>query len=348
MHRLFLAALAAVVAIPLFAAAAAIPDRSAALRGVEYIRTTQLADGGFGAPGQTMDAIYAIRSAGLDPNTFVKSGKTPADFLRANAAAATKPAVAAKFALAGRALGLDPRNVAGTDLVAAVQAGFAPSTGRFADDDFSQSISMLGLACVGTPTPSTAILALRKAQLADGGWGFGGASDPDTTAIAIQALAASGVPAGDSMVAKAVAYLRSSQAADGGWGFGADSNASSTAYVVQALLAAGEQPDAPAYLKGKATPVTFLLSQQDADGSFKGFDAAFATNQAVPALAGRSFCDAATTPIRPTPSASAPLPPATGTGAARGSRFDGADLAIVSMLAIAFAASVLAFRRSFR
>jgi len=345
MHRLILAAFAAILAVPLLVASAAIPDRPAALRGVEYIRTTQLSDGGFGAPGQTMDAIYAIRAAGLDPNTFVKSGKTPADFLKANAAAATKPASAAKFALAARALGLEPRNVAGTDFVAGVMAGFAPSTGRFADDDFSQSIAMLGLACVGTPPPTTAILALRQAQLADGGWGFGGFSDADTTAIAIQALVASGVPASAGLVAKAVAYLRISQLADGGWGFGADSNVSSTAYAIQALLAAGEPVESPAYTKGTATPVTFLLSQQDADGSFKGFDVAFATNQAVPALAGRSFCETATTPIRPAPATSAPLPPATGTGSRHESRSYQDDLAIVAVAIIALGTAALTIRR---
>lgn len=316
MHRFFAVTMAALLAIPLFIAVAAIPDRPAAIRGADFIRTTQQPDGGFGAAGQTMDAIFAIRAAGLDPSTFVKDGKSPADYLRANAAAATtKPASAAKAALGARALGLDPRNIAGTDLIAAIEKGFAPATGRFADDDFSQSIAMIGLACTGVPAPSTAIRALREAQLADGGWGFGGFSDADTTAIALQALAASGVPARDASITKAIGYLRANQAADGGWGYSGESNASSTAFAIQGLLAAGEDVESATYTKGKATPVTFLLGQQNADGSFKGFDPAFATNQAVPALAGRSFCETATTPLTPAPRA-APLPPATGSGLA--------------------------------
>lgn len=347
MNRFLAALLAAVIALPLVAAAAAFPDRPAALRGVEFIRTTQQPDGGFGPAGQTMDAIFAIRAAGLDPNAVVTGGKTPADYLRASAGAATKPASAAKAALGARALGLDPRNAGGTDLIAVIQGGFSPATGRFAEDDFSQSIAVIGLACTGVASPSTAIRALREAQLADGGWGFGGFSDADTTAIAIQALVASGVPASDSSVVKGVAYLRTTQAADGGWGYGGESNASSTAFAIQGLLAAGEQVESAAYTRGKATPVTFLLSQQNADGSFKGFDPAFATNQAVPALAGRGFCETATTPISPAPPRVAPGPPATGTGLA-GTAAKGALLMILGLALVGAGSLALASRRAGR
>lgn len=335
MHRLPAALLAAALALPLLAAAAAYPDRPAALRGVEFIRTTQQPDGGFGPLGQTMDAIYAIRAAGIDPNTLATGGKTPATYLRANAASASGPAAAAKAALGARALGLDPRNIEGADLIAKIEAAFVPGTGRFAEDDFSQSISMIGLACSGVAAPSTAIRALREAQLADGGWGFGGFSDADTTAIAIQALVASGVPRGDSSVAKGVAYLQATQAADGGWGYGGESNASSTAFAIQGLIAAGEQLESAAYVKGGTTPIAFLLSQQNPDGSFKGFDVAFATNQAVPALAGRGFCETSTTPITPVPAIVPPGPPATGSGlaepAAQGVLFLVAGLALVGV-----------------
>ncbi|KAA0233600.1 hypothetical protein EDM76_09190 [bacterium] len=347
MHRLLAATLAALLALPLLAAGAGHPDRTAALRGVEFIRTTQQPDGGFGPFGQTMDAIYAIRAAGLDPNTFAAGGNSPAAYLRSNAPSATKPANAAKAALGARALGLDPRNIEGTDLITAIENGFAPDTGRFAEDDFSQSIAMLGLACSGVATPSTAIRALREAQAADGGWGFGGFSDPDTTAIALQALVASGVPRGDSSIVKGVAYLRATQAADGGWGYGGDSNASSTAFVVQGLVASGEQVESATYAKGKASPVTFLLAQQNPDGSFKGFDAAFATNQAVPALAARGFCETSTTPITPAPALTPPKPPATGSGLAA-IPSQGGMLVVVGLALVTAGSAALTLRRSQR
>ncbi len=291
------------------AAAAALPERDAALRGVEFIRTTQESDGGFGGfgPGQTMDAIYAIRSAGIDPNTFVKDGKTPADFLRANASAVNRPGLAAKFILGAFALGLDPRNIDGTDLTAVIRGAYDAGTGRYASDDFNQALAIIGLVAAGDPVPSAAVLALRSSQVSDGGWGFGGSSDPDSTAIVLQALLAAGVPVSDHDVQEALAYLRATQANDGGWGFDpAASNVNSTAFVVQALLAAGENPEGPAYTKPGGNPIQFLLSQQQADGSFAGYDPAFATNQVVPALMGRTFLNAPFTPLvqaTPTPTA---------------------------------------------
>ncbi len=341
MRRLFFIVTAALVALPAFFAGAAIPEKSAALKGAAYILSQQGDDGGYGSAGAgpVADAIYAVRAAGFDPNKDVRGGKTPADYLKAVAAAQTKPASAAKAALAAKALGLNPKAVAGTDLIAAIDAGLVAATGRYASDDFSNAIAVLGLVCTGNTVPDGTTAALRAAQLTDGGWGFGGSSDPDTTGIALQALLATGVPRTDAAVTKAIGYLKGSQGKDGGWGFDpSESNVSSTAYSVQALIAAGEAVESAAYTKTGVTPVAFLLSQQNANGSFKGFDPLFAANQAIPALVGRTFCNAPDTPVtetRPavpaatpspspsTPSAAtptsvpvAPRPPSTGAGLA--------------------------------
>jgi hypothetical protein len=317
MHRAVLVLTAAIAALPLLLASAALPAADAVDRGVIFIRTTQQPDGGFGGsgPGQTFDAVFAIRAAGVPPSTVMNAGKSPADFLAANAATvAGRPAIAAKAALAARAMSLDPRSVAGVDLVAAVTGALDAATGRYAADDFGHAIAMLGLACTNQPVVASANTALRSAQLEDGSWGFQGTADPDTTAIAIQALIAAGVPASDASIAEALGWVRANQGADGGWGFDPSaSNASSTAYVVQALLAAGEDPESATYTKNGATPVSYLLSQQEADGAFAGFDRAFATNQVVPALAGRTFCNAAVTALAPPP-ALTPTASATSTG----------------------------------
>ncbi len=320
MNRLFLFLLVAVAAVPLVSASAQ-TTREALDRGVLFIQSTQQPDGGFGGfgPGQSMDAIFAIRAAGYDPNDFEHSGNTPADFLIANAAGADTPPAAAKAALAAIALGLDPRNTGGTDFVAVMLAGYDAGTGRYAGDDFGHPLVMVALAATVQAIPPAAIDALRATQESDGGWGFG-SSDPDTTAIAIQGLVAAGLTPADPDLAAAVAWLKATQLPDGGWGYG-ESNASSTAFVVQALLALGESPSSWAQPGGN--PVSYLLGQQLADGSFAGFDPAFATNQVLPALAGRTFASAPTAPItEPLPDPSAPTPtpapPAAGSGSASG------------------------------
>jgi hypothetical protein len=345
MSKRFLAVMAvAAIALTGSLASAAGPNQEAALKGAAFIATTQQPDGGFGGfgPGQSFDAILALRSAGLDPNSVETAGKSPADYLAGVASTLEGAGLLGKAALAARALGLDPRDVAGINLLAALDATFDPATGRYAEDAFSQSLAILGSACTGNAVPSGALAALRSDRIAGAGWGFGGASDPDTTALGIQALIAAGSPVVDAAVQEALAYLRSIQGADGGWGFdpAGPSNTSSTAFVLQSLLAAGEPVDAAAYAKNGVTPVQFLLGQQAGDGSFAGFDPAFATNQVVPAIAGRTFCNAPTTvvdsevagPINP------PGPPATGTGLAGSERAASYPLVAVALLVAAGAA----------
>lgn len=347
MRRFFILALCALTALPVVLAGAALPETSAVLKGTDFIRTQQQADASYsGTLEQTMDAVFAVRAAGFDPAKETAGGAGPADYIKAKLATETRVPVLAKAALVAKALGLDPKAVGGVDLIAKTNAAYDAGKGTYAGDDFSQSVIMLSLACTGNSVPLAAGAALKANQLAEsGGWGFGGFADPDTTAIAVQALLATGSAKTDTSLTKATAYFHTSQGDDGGWGFDpTESNASSTAYVLQALLALGENPEAVGWQKGGVSPVAYLLSQQQADGSFLGFDPAFATNQVVPALAGRTFCNAPETPItrtklaptatptatatRPAPTASAtqppasptaaPLPPATGNGGARG------------------------------
>lgn len=333
MRRLLIPMAAALLALPILNTGA-LPADDAVIKGAAYIKTTQGADGGYAASfGQSMDAIFAVRAAGYDPAKDIQGGKSPADYLAANAPALDSPAAAAKGALAAKAMGLDPASAGGTDLVAMIEGGYDATTGAYAGGDtFTQAISMLGLACTGNTVGAKAADALRLNQVEEsGGWSFAagaGPADADSTAIAIQALLAAGVPKTDPAIAAGLAFLRATQLEDGGWGFDMTaSNTSSTAYAVQALLALGEDPESAAWTKaGGATPISYLLGQQNADGSFTGFDPGFATNQVVPALAGRTFCNAVETPITrtrpvatPTPAitpeataTAAPRPPATG------------------------------------
>jgi hypothetical protein len=300
------------------------PERAAQDRAVEYIRGQQAADGSFGPLGQTMDAVLALKAAGVNPAGVTRGGQSAAGFLRAQVRTATSPGAAGKAAIGAVALGIDPRNVAGVNLVKVITDGYDPATGRYAGDEFSQSIAMIALVVAGEPVPAAATQALITAQLEDGGWGFDGFSDADTTAIAVQALVAVNAPRGGWDV-RATAYFAANQYADGGWGYFDESNANSTAFVVQALLALRLNPLDAAWRKGSASSISYLLSQQLPDGSFAGYDPAYATNQVVPALAGLTFAESAQGPqagapapdveATPTPSPVAvPAPPKTGTG----------------------------------
>lgn len=104
------------------------------------------------------------------------------------------------------------------------------------------------------------------------------------------------------------------------------------------------------------TPIAYLLGQQNADGSFKGFDPAYATNQVLPALAGRTFCDAPAAPVtRVAPAATpspapagtatpAPLPPATGNSMGGSTSGPGMPIALGLLALLAGATGLIAMR----
>ena len=95
----------------------------------------------------------------------------------------------------------------------------------------------------GTPPPA-ALAAIRAAQQANGGWNFNGDPtgtdvDPDTTAVAVEALVAGGADASDPAVHAALAFFAANQQASGAWqSFGTD-DPNSTSLAILAITAAG-------------------------------------------------------------------------------------------------------------
>ena len=78
------AALALLVGVTMqHTASAAEPQTTAANAAVHYIEGLQNADGGFPAfgsystPGSTIDAVFALNAAGVDPATVTNGGHSP-------------------------------------------------------------------------------------------------------------------------------------------------------------------------------------------------------------------------------------------------------------------------------
>jgi hypothetical protein len=166
---------------------------------------------------------------------------------------------------------------------------YSPTLGALHSDAGPLSWAILGTLALDEPTPTDSVDYLLSLALPDGGWEWspGWGRDTNSTALALQALAAAGVPLTNSVIVSGQAYLLSAQSDEGGfsydpnasWGNVADSN--STAYVLQALAALGvSAPDGA---------VEFLLGLQGDDGAL-GWQTAQpaanmgATQQAIPAL----------------------------------------------------------------
>ena len=191
----------------------------------------------------------------------------------------------ARLVLALTAIGADPTRVAGYDLLAPLN-----DYDRVAAQGINGPIyALLALECGGR-TQNTVrqryIDHLLSKQRSDGGWSLSGPSDPDLTAMALQALAGEvGNGRVRAAVDKGLVCLSGMQRADGGFG-----TAESTAQVLVALCALGYGPDYAPMTKNRKTVLDGLLAFRDAAGGFR-HDAGgtgssrMATEQALYALA---------------------------------------------------------------
>ncbi len=278
---------------------AASPQRDAAQQALDYIRTLQNADGGFPANGSdssaggTLDAMLAFSAAGVDAGGVKKDGKSPLDYVATQADAyAASAGPAAKLVIVLKAASQDPHDFAGEDFVAKMESFYEGSTHVYGSEVIEQALYLLARKSLGLSAPSGAVDVLKSKQRAGGCWEFedGSGCDTNSTAMAVQALVASGVSKSDATVQAAMAYFHASQNADGGFPYVSpdDSDADSTAFVLQALVAAGEDVDAGGpWDKGGIAPMQALLNFRDTSSrafTYGGQDNAYASYQAVPAL----------------------------------------------------------------
>ncbi|MEA2631790.1 MAG: hypothetical protein QOE66_2009 [Chloroflexota bacterium] len=287
----------------------AAPD--AATCALMYLHSQQAADGLLGSAGVTDDYVFGAAANGYDPRTLAAPGGASAyDYLAAHAGGVVGDAGAtSKLSLAVIVGHLDPTAFGGQDLLADLDATYKSATGAFGDGGtYGQALGIMTLvaaADAGHPLPAAAVAHLRAAQNTDGSWNYlgvkdaPGGGDTNSTAIAIQALAADGVASSDASITAGLAYLAAQQLSDAGFpysdAFGPPfSDPDSDATVIQALVAVGENPAAATWQKGGVTPRQNMLSFRNAaTGGFvypgnPGPDA-FTTSQVPAGLAGVPF-----------------------------------------------------------
>jgi hypothetical protein len=285
---------------------------TAALEALDWLRPLQSAtDGGYGGESGSAETLLAIGANHYEAALWRQQtgGPSLSNYWlgRAQSYSSVGAAEAGKLMVGAVAADICwPYN--------AMQPGayYSETSGVYGVGAGRQAWAILGTVALSETVPAQATQYLRDLAQTNGGWawqpGFG--TDTNTTALALQALIATGEPLSSTWVTQGLAYLKSAQNADGGFSYDPDSPAStasdanSTTYVLQALLAAGQDPAASEWSKGQNNPILFLLSLQLPDGSFewqKGLGASqVATRQAVVALLGRTF------PLRVAPTRSCP------------------------------------------
>jgi hypothetical protein len=241
-----------------------------ALAAAGWIALQVETDDSLGA-GSLADAIFAFAAVGAggaaaaDALARIEAGLdayvAPGGTLAAGAVAKAMLAVQVQEA--------DPSAFGGHDLEADLRGlliGPGPDEGRFGTASvLDQALAVLALARTAGGIPSSAVTWLVDAQCPSGEFSWDatcpaapGSEDPDTTAIALQALLA----AGESTAADAsVTWLLSIQEPGGGLPSFGLANTNSSGVAGQALRAAGEAAAADA-------AATFVVSLQlgcDAD-----------------------------------------------------------------------------------
>ncbi len=204
----------------------------------------------------------------------------------------------ARTILALTAIGKDPADVGGYDLLAgladmddvtyqgingAIFALLALDSGKY---------DVPAAAEGGTQVTRDGLVAYILAQqLSDGGWALSGSSaDPDVTAMALQALAPyrTGDETVDAAVDKGVQLLSDMQLSDGGYSSWGTLNSESCAQVLIALAALGIDPVSDSrFVKNGLTVLDALLAYAVSGGfrhTVDGEADAIATEQALCAL----------------------------------------------------------------
>jgi hypothetical protein len=268
---------------------------AAAQKALAWLRSQQsITDSSYvSSEAASIESLLAVEAAGEDATTWrpAAGASSLLDFVLAHGAEYShkSTAEAGKLAVALSAAGacwptgaLKPSDF------------YSPTLGALSADGGPLAWGIIGTLALSEPVPSDSVEYLRGMALPSGGWEWspGWGHDTNSTALALQALAAAGVPLTDTAIISGEAYLDSAKTQEGGYNYdpnsayGTDADSNSTAYVLQALKALEvAAPD---------QAVAFLLKLQGPDGAL-GWQTAQpapnlgSTQQAIPALVGQSY-----------------------------------------------------------
>ncbi|MHC1586649.1 MAG: prenyltransferase/squalene oxidase repeat-containing protein, partial [Candidatus Hecatellaceae archaeon] len=177
------------------------------------------------------------------------------------------------------AAGGDPRSFGGQNLVEELFEYVDSQTGEVnnpkdPDTFYEEAWCIMALISAGVSKSSQTIKNmvefLKQQQNNDGGWGYakGVSSDVDCTAAVTLALLVAGESTSSQVIQDALNFIKNNQGSGGGFISWGSENIYSTTWVVWALNAANEDPTSNNWKKNGNSPIDFILSKQQADGSY--------------------------------------------------------------------------------
>jgi energy-coupling factor transport system substrate-specific component len=240
---------------------------------VQWLRTVQNNDGGWGAsadndsgPEMTAWVMLGLEAAGHNPYDLTRGEHSPITFLRGHVDELESPGDLARTTLALLGAGADPREFGGHNLVASLR-NLRLDNGSYKNWPNSTAFAVIALRAADAPGGTDKSLEwLRKVQNDDGGWGNepGQRSDAEATSSVLQALTPGSKPSKDGLD-----YLRDTQQSNGGYRVGGNGtiNTQATAWAVQGILAAGG--DLGSFKRGGSTTLDYIGANQGSNGHYR-------------------------------------------------------------------------------
>jgi len=266
-------------------------EDSEIIKSLEFLQKQQENSGSIGGFSVSGWVCMALSCAGQQPDDW--GGLV--DYLeeRTYLLDDDKPEDWERQTLAIVACNKNPQNFSDMDFVEKI-IGFYDgdqigSTGNLFDDYFGiLALISAGVSVNESIIQNTKSFIITK-QNSNGGWG-----DSDSTAAAIMALVAAGENKDSNVIYDAINFLKNLQTDDGGFHSWGNTNVASTAWVVMALNIVDKDATSQEWEKNGKTPIEYILSLQQEDGSFNWTSdmrngPEWMTAYAIPALMGKNY-----------------------------------------------------------
>jgi hypothetical protein len=230
-----------------------------------------------------------LRAAGRSPGRARRpGGRTMTTYLSHHAGSWRNAFAIERGILAVVAVGRNPRNFGGRNLVTALRNKIGGG-GVIGGTQNSTYWGVIALRAAGVPAPRRSLAVIRGAQRSNGGysWSASAAPDADDTSAAVLALRAAGTSCSRRSVAHAYDYLATTQSSSHGYALlpGSAANSQSTSWAIQARHRCGlRNSHALAWLHARQLPSGAYNYQPGLTTT-----PAWVTGQVLPAVNGRSY-----------------------------------------------------------
>jgi len=261
------------------------------IKALDFLRNQQTEEGSFGSYFISSWTAMAISSVEEDPNNW----NNLVSYLEEHTSLINEAKASdwERMTLAIVACNKNPRNFSGLNFIEKIKSFFDGTQIFSLNNPYDDIFGILALIAAGEDKNSEIIQSIsnyiKNEVRDDRGWG-----NVDSTSASIMALIAAGEDKNSEIIENAISFLKTKQVNNGGFEFRGTTNAGTTAWAIQAIVAAGKNPSSIYWINNGSSPIDYLLSLQQDDGSFnwsenQRINPVWMTAYVIPALIGKPY-----------------------------------------------------------